>query len=62
MLCILQGYGKELIHKIHRKHALARNYFSRLPGMSEHMRKRVTEPQDGPSVEVISVNWKDNII
>ena len=56
MLCVLKGYGKELIHKIHRKHALARNYFSRLPGMSEHMRKRVTEPQDGPSVEVISVN------
>ncbi|XP_067933394.1 IQ motif and ubiquitin-like domain-containing protein, partial [Watersipora subatra] len=53
---LTEGYGKELIHKIHRKHALARNYFSRLPGMSEHMRKRVTEPVDGPAVEVISVN------
>ena len=33
-----QGYGTVFIHKVEHKHTLARNYFSRLPGMAEHMR------------------------
>ncbi|ESP01005.1 hypothetical protein LOTGIDRAFT_52457, partial [Lottia gigantea] len=30
-----EGYGQVFIHKIKQKHTLARNYFSRLPGMAE---------------------------
>ena len=35
----LQAYGRMFIGKILHKHVLARNYFSRLPGMAEHMKK-----------------------
>ncbi|XP_071961222.1 IQ motif and ubiquitin-like domain-containing protein [Antedon mediterranea] len=31
------GYGHVFCHKIKTKHTLAKNYFSRLPGMSEHI-------------------------
>lgn len=50
LLAVDEGYGKELVHKVHRKHALARNYFSRLPGMAEHMRKKAEQPTNGPEV------------
>lgn len=53
---IFQGYGKELVHKVLRKHALARNYFSRLPGMSEFMRHKISEPVKGAAGSSISVN------
>lgn len=36
----LQGYGDVFIRKIKQKHTLARNYFSRLPGMAELIRKQ----------------------
>ena len=29
------------MHKVKHKHVLARNYFSRLPGLAEYMRKYV---------------------
>jgi len=32
-----EAYGRMFIGKILHKHVLARNYFSRLPGMAEHM-------------------------
>ena len=37
---LFQAYGKTFIHKVKHKHALARNYFSRLPGMAEQLRSR----------------------
>ena len=49
----LQAYGKTLIHKVKHKHTLARNYFSRLPGMAEFMRTRGDSGKvmaKGPSV------------
>lgn len=44
------GYGRVFSHKIHTKHTLARNYFSRLPGMSEHMRTQATQLKPGNSI------------
>ena len=37
-----QAYGRMFIGKILHKHVLARNYFSRLPGMAEHMKKKIS--------------------
>ena len=37
-----QAYGRMFIGKILHKHVLARNYFSRLPGMAEHMKQKVS--------------------
>ncbi|KAK7101379.1 IQ motif and ubiquitin-like domain-containing protein [Littorina saxatilis] len=34
-----EGYGEVFIHKVTQKHTLARNYFSRLPGMAELIRQ-----------------------
>ncbi|XP_059171767.1 IQ and ubiquitin-like domain-containing protein [Physella acuta] len=36
-----EGYGQVFIHKVTQKHNFARNYFSRLPGMSEILRKKI---------------------
>lgn len=48
----LQAYGRMFIGKILHKHVLARNYFSRLPGMAEHMKKISGQnrglPNNGP--------------
>lgn len=48
-----QGYGQVFIQKVQQKHVLARNYFSRLPGMAEHLRAmandRYTQP-NGPAI------------
>ncbi|XP_034306877.2 IQ motif and ubiquitin-like domain-containing protein isoform X1 [Magallana gigas] len=48
-----EGYGQVFIQKVQQKHVLARNYFSRLPGMSEHLRvmanDRYTQP-NGPAI------------
>lgn len=40
------------MHRVKQKHTLARNYFSRLPGMAEHVRERANEKTMslGPSV------------
>jgi len=40
------------IHKVQQKHTLARNYFSRLPGMAEHIRIKANEKMmpSGPTV------------
>ncbi|XP_071082848.1 IQ motif and ubiquitin-like domain-containing protein isoform X1 [Haliotis cracherodii] len=49
-----EGYGQVFIHKVKQKHTLARNYFSRLPGMAELIRKRTgkrdIQSNRGPSV------------
>ena len=37
-----QAYGRMFIGKILHKHVLARNYFSRLPGMAEHMKQKIS--------------------
>ena len=47
-----QGYGDVFIQKVKQKHTLARNYFSRLPGMAELMRQHGSEKANmapGPS-------------
>ncbi|XP_061175886.1 IQ and ubiquitin-like domain-containing protein [Saccostrea echinata] len=48
-----EGYGLVFIQKVQQKHVLARNYFSRLPGMAEHLRAkandRLTQP-NGPAI------------
>ncbi|XP_046580375.1 IQ and ubiquitin-like domain-containing protein [Haliotis rubra] len=49
-----EGYGQVFILKVKQKHTLARNYFSRLPGMAELIRKRTgmrdIQSNRGPSV------------
>ncbi|XP_060080948.1 IQ and ubiquitin-like domain-containing protein [Ylistrum balloti] len=47
-----EGYGSVFIHKVQQKHTLARNYFSRLPGMAEHIRIRANEKSmpSGPTI------------
>merc|ERR1739838_1156845 len=37
---LAEAYGEVFVNTIRRKHALARIYFSKLPGMSEQLRKR----------------------
>lgn len=53
VICHFQGYGQVFIQKVQQKHVLARNYFSRLPGMAEHLRAkandRYTQP-NGPAI------------
>ncbi|XP_073252451.1 IQ motif and ubiquitin-like domain-containing protein [Porites lutea] len=39
---VTEAYGRMFIGKILHKHVLARNYFSRLPGMAEHMKKKIS--------------------
>ncbi len=56
MVTYLQAYGKTFVHKVKHKHTLARNYFSRLPGMAEHMRRTTSATSQqgaasaGPSI------------
>ncbi|CAH1783739.1 unnamed protein product [Owenia fusiformis] len=46
-----EAYDKVFIHKVKHKHVLARNYFARLPGMSEHMRTKTdNRTMSGPSI------------
>ncbi|XP_038060891.1 IQ and ubiquitin-like domain-containing protein [Patiria miniata] len=45
-----KGYGRVFCHKVNTKHTLARNYFSRLPGMAEHMRHKASQPKPGNSI------------
>ncbi|XP_074644757.1 IQ motif and ubiquitin-like domain-containing protein isoform X2 [Tubulanus polymorphus] len=47
-----EGYGKVFMHKANHKHTLARNYFSRLPGMAElmHAKEKENQKSRGPSV------------
>ncbi|KAL4226123.1 hypothetical protein ACF0H5_014110 [Mactra antiquata] len=48
-----EGYGNVFIQKVQQKHVLARNYFSRLPGIAEHVRERANEREtrSGPSIQ-----------
>ncbi|XP_068703334.1 IQ motif and ubiquitin-like domain-containing protein [Montipora foliosa] len=39
---VTEAYGRMFIGKILHKHVLARNYFSRLPGMAEHMKQKIS--------------------
>ncbi|CAL1532090.1 unnamed protein product [Lymnaea stagnalis] len=54
-----EGYGQVFIHKVTQKHNFARNYFSRLPGMAEILRKKMGASESGtgkgPSVAGHSV-------
>ena len=43
LLVLWQGYGDVFIHKVKQKHTLARNYFSRLPGMAELIRQHAAD-------------------
>ncbi|XP_072050656.1 IQ motif and ubiquitin-like domain-containing protein [Amphiura filiformis] len=52
---IEKGYGRVFCHKIKTKHTLARNYFSRLPGMAEHIRTQANQPKPGNSIATKSV-------
>lgn len=47
-----EGYGHIFIHKVQQRHVLARNYFSRLPGMAEHIRYKANEKPmvNGPAI------------
>ncbi|KAL3853468.1 hypothetical protein ACJMK2_017004 [Sinanodonta woodiana] len=46
-----EGYGQVFINRINQKHVLARNYFSRLPGMAEHVREQANKKsKSGPAV------------
>lgn len=47
-----EGYGHVFIQKIQQKHVLARNYFSRLPGMAEHIKEKANEREmrSGPQI------------
>jgi hypothetical protein len=42
ILIFLQAYGRMFIGKILHKHLLARNFFSRLPGMAERMKNKIS--------------------
>lgn len=44
---VTEAYGRMFIGKILHKHVLARNHFSRLPGMAEHM-KKISGQNRGP--------------
>lgn len=48
-----EGYGHVFIQKVQQKHVLARNYFSRLPGMADHIKERANEREtrSGPSIQ-----------
>ena len=46
-----QAYGRVFCHKIKTKHTRARNYFSRLPGMSEIMHEKAAQ-QDNQSKSI----------
>lgn len=52
LLTLFQGYGHIFIHKVQQRHVLARNYFSRLPGMAEHIRYKANEKPmvNGPAI------------
>lgn len=39
-----EAYGKAMMHKVHQRHTIARNYFSRLPSMAESL-KRLHPPK-----------------
>lgn len=45
-----EGYGAVFQHKVTQKHNFARNYFSRLPGMSELLREKLSKNETGPAV------------
>ncbi|XP_052778908.1 IQ and ubiquitin-like domain-containing protein [Mya arenaria] len=52
-----EGYGQVFIQKVQQKHVLARNYFSRMPGMAELVKERASErdTRSGPSIQGQSV-------
>ncbi|XP_031550053.1 IQ and ubiquitin-like domain-containing protein [Actinia tenebrosa] len=44
---VTEAYGRMFIGKILHKHLLARNYFSRLPGMAERMKSKISPQSAG---------------
>ncbi|XP_070559447.1 IQ motif and ubiquitin-like domain-containing protein [Ptychodera flava] len=53
-----ESYGRVFCHKIRSKQTLSRNYFSRLPGMAEHMRKKASQPKPGHSLGSRAVTFQ----
>ena len=58
----MQAYGAQFVQKVHHRHVLARNYFSRVPGMMNKMEEKVSEmPLPRPKERVLIVPWKRDI-
>lgn len=53
LVSLEEGYGQVFMQKVHQKHVLARNYFSRLPGIAEHIKEKANErdTRSGPSIQ-----------
>lgn len=55
-----QAYGSQFVQKVYHRHVLARNYFSRVPGMMDKMEEKVTElPLPRPKERVLTVPWRN---
>ena len=62
LILIVQAYGAQFVQKVHHRHVLARNYFSRVPGMMEKMEEKVSEmPLPRPKERVLIVPWRGNV-
>lgn len=49
------SYGAVLVQKVKHRHVLARNYFSKLPGMKDHMNHKIVElPLPRPAEKVMA--------
>ena len=48
------------MQKVYHRHVLAKNYFSRVPGMMDKMEEKVTElPLPRPKERVLTVPWRN---
>ena len=62
LILIVQAYGAQFVQKVHHRHVLARNYFSRVPGMMEKMEEKVLEmPLPRPKERVLTVPWRRDV-
>jgi len=52
-----EGYGPVMFQKVHRKHLMARQYFSRINGMAQHLREQFGS---GTNQEVTGTSIKQN--
>ena len=58
----MQAYGAQFVQNVHHCHVLARNYFSRVPGMMKEMEEKVPEmPLPRPKERVLLVPWRRNV-
>ena len=55
-----QAYGTQFVQKVYHRHVLAKNYFSRVPGMMDKMEEKVTElPLPRSKERILTVPWKN---